>query len=275
MERVYLFKRFERFWHWSQAALILFMLLTGFEVHGTYRLFGWQQATSLHTTSAWTLIGLWVFAIFWHFTTGEWRQYIPTTRKILDVAAYYSSGIFKGEPHPYRVTPLAKHNPLQRITYLVVKLLINPALWTSGLLYLYYTEVRQSGLLDLELGAIALVHTAAAFAMLAFTISHIYLATTGRNSAKDACGLLRVLAHEDRLVLLCQLSRGEHSVSELEELVDLHQPSLSQHLGVLRREGLVETRREGKNIFYCLKSREALAIIEELYVQYCGRRRGT
>lgn len=96
-----------------------------------------------------------------------------------------------------------------------------------------------------------------------------------RNSAKDACGLLRVLAHEDRLVLLCQLSRGEHSVSELEELVDLHQPSLSQHLGVLRREGLVETRREGKNIFYCLKSREALAIIEELYVQYCGRRRGT
>lgn len=94
-----------------------------------------------------------------------------------------------------------------------------------------------------------------------------------RNSAKDACGLLRVLAHEDRLVLLCQLSRGEHSVSELEELVDLHQPSLSQHLGVLRREGLVETRREGKNIFYCLKSREALAIIEELYAQYCGRRR--
>lgn len=179
MERVYLFKRFERFWHWSQAALILFMLLTGFEVHGTYRLFGWQQATSLHTTAAWALIGLWAFAIFWHFTTGEWRQYIPTTRKMLDVAAYYSNGIFKGEPHPYRVTPLAKHNPLQRITYLVVKLLINPALWGSGLLYLYYTEVVQSGLLDVELRAIALLHTAAAFAMLVFTISHIYLATTG------------------------------------------------------------------------------------------------
>lgn len=94
-----------------------------------------------------------------------------------------------------------------------------------------------------------------------------------RNSAKEACDLLSVLAHEDRLVLLCQLTHGEHSVGELEELVDLHQPSLSQHLGVLRREGLVETRREGKKIFYRLKSREALAIIESLYTQFCGERR--
>jgi DNA-binding transcriptional ArsR family regulator len=94
-----------------------------------------------------------------------------------------------------------------------------------------------------------------------------------RKSANEACGLLRVLAHEDRLVLLCQLTQGEHSVSELEELVDLHQPSLSQHLGVLRREGLVETRREGKKIYYSLRSREALAIIKSLYAQYCGRRR--
>ena len=98
---------------------------------------------------------------------------------MLDVAAYYSSGIFKGQPHPYRVTPLAKHNPLQRITYLIVQLLINPALWTSGLLYLYYSELVHSVLLDVELRAIALVHTAAAFAMLVFSISHIYLATTG------------------------------------------------------------------------------------------------
>lgn len=179
MERVYLFKRFERFWHWSQAALILFMLVTGFEVHGTYRLFGWQRATTLHTTAAWTLIGLWAFAIFWHFTTGEWRQYVPTTSKMMDVARYYSSGIFKGEPHPYHVTPLAKHNPLQRLTYLLIKLLVNPALWASGLVYLYYTEIVRAGLLHVELRPVALVHTTAAFAMLAFTISHIYLATTG------------------------------------------------------------------------------------------------
>src|SRR5512133_1732339 len=94
-----------------------------------------------------------------------------------------------------------------------------------------------------------------------------------RNSAKEACGLLSVLAHEDRLVLLCQIAHDEHSVGELEELLDIRQPTLSQQLGVLRREGLVATRREGKKIFYRLKSREALAIIDSLYVQFCSRRR--
>ena len=64
MSRVYLFKPFERFWHWSQAALIITMLLTGFEVHGTYSLFGFAKAVSYHTIAAWTLVGLWIFAIF-------------------------------------------------------------------------------------------------------------------------------------------------------------------------------------------------------------------
>lgn len=91
-----------------------------------------------------------------------------------------------------------------------------------------------------------------------------------RSSAKEACGLLSVLAHEDRLVLLCQIAQNEHSVGELEELLDIRQPTLSQQLGVLRRQGLVETRREGKKIFYRLKSKEALAIIDALYAQFCS-----
>lgn len=90
-----------------------------------------------------------------------------------------------------------------------------------------------------------------------------------RSSAKEACGLLSVLAHEDRLVLLCQLAHNEHSVGELEDLLDIRQPTLSQQLGVLRREGLVETRRDGKKIYYRLKSKEALAIIDSLYLQFC------
>lgn len=182
MARIYIFKRFERFWHWSQAALIIFMLLTGFEVHGTYALFGWQKAADLHTTAAWTLIGLWLFAIFWHFTTGEWRQYIPTTRNVAAVARYYLTGIFAGAPHPFRATQLSKHNPLQRLAYLMVKLFINPLIWASGLLYLYYNELTASKIAvfaAVDLGTIALVHTAAAFMMLSFLIGHVYLATTG------------------------------------------------------------------------------------------------
>jgi len=91
-----------------------------------------------------------------------------------------------------------------------------------------------------------------------------------RSSAKEACGLLSVLAHEDRLVLLCQIAHHEHSVGELEELLDIRQPTLSQQLGVLRREGLVETRREGKKIYYRLISKEALAIMDSLYGQFCS-----
>ena len=71
MERIYIFKRFERFWHWSQAALIMTLMATGFEIHGSYDLLGFKLATTTHTTAAWTLVWLWIFAIFWHFTTGE------------------------------------------------------------------------------------------------------------------------------------------------------------------------------------------------------------
>jgi thiosulfate reductase cytochrome b subunit len=182
MARTYIFKRFERFWHWTQALLIIAMLVSGFEVHGTYRLLGWQRTAQLHTTAAWALIALWVFAIFWHFTTGEWRQYIPTTRNIGAVIRYYSVGIFTGEHHPFRATQVSKHNPLQRLAYLVVKLVISPLIWASGLLYLYYNELGASGvavLAALPLGSIALVHTAAAYLMLVFLVVHVYFATTG------------------------------------------------------------------------------------------------
>ena len=96
-----------------------------------------------------------------------------------------------------------------------------------------------------------------------------------RRSAASACALLKALAHEDRLVLLCQLAEGERSVGELEELLDIRQPSLSQQLGVLRNEGLVITRREGTRIYYALASREAIAVMSTLYQQFCllkGRR---
>jgi thiosulfate reductase cytochrome b subunit len=119
-ERIYVFKRFERFWHWSQAALIIFLMLTAFDIHGTYTIFGFEKAVAYHTTAAWTLIGLWVFAIFWHFTTGEWKQYIPTTEKVVAMMKYYLVGIFKNAPHPFKLTTLRKHNPLQRLAYLFI-----------------------------------------------------------------------------------------------------------------------------------------------------------
>jgi len=178
-ERIYIFKRFERFWHWSQAALIMFMMLTGFEVHGTYSLFGFGDAASLHTTSAWALITLWIFAIFWHFTTGEWKQYIPTLDKAEAMMRYYLTGIFTHAEHPFRQTTLTKHNPLQRLAYLFVKLMINPLLWFTGLLYMFYSSWAEWGLGWLPLEWVAVLHTIGAFMMLIFFIAHVYLATAG------------------------------------------------------------------------------------------------
>jgi thiosulfate reductase cytochrome b subunit len=178
-DKIYIFKRFERFWHWTQAALIIFMMLTGFEIHGVYKLFGFGKAVSLHTIAAWSLITLWVFAIFWHFTTGEWKQYIPTLEKVDAMLKYYLTGIFTDAPHPFRLTTLKKHNPLQRLAYLGVKLLINPLIWASGLLYLYYGSWGDLGLSGLSLPWVALIHTGAAFLMLIFFIIHVYLTTTG------------------------------------------------------------------------------------------------
>lgn len=91
-----------------------------------------------------------------------------------------------------------------------------------------------------------------------------------RASAHKACGLLSALAHEDRLLLLCQLAHEERSVGELEAILDIRQPSLSQHLGVLRRQKLVATRREGKRIYYRLASEDARAVIDTLYGRFCA-----
>lgn len=89
-------------------------------------------------------------------------------------------------------------------------------------------------------------------------------------AATRACALLKVLANPDRLLLMCRLSQGELSVGELEEQLGIRQPTLSQQLGVLRENGLVATRRDGKNIFYSVASGQALAVMAVLYDQFCA-----
>lgn len=90
-------------------------------------------------------------------------------------------------------------------------------------------------------------------------------------SAEQACRLMKVLSHPDRLMILCRLAQDELSVGELEAELGIHQPTLSQQLTVLREQDLVETRREGKQIFYRVKSRQALAVIKVLYAQFCAK----
>jgi len=92
---------------------------------------------------------------------------------------------------------------------------------------------------------------------------------------KDAAGLLRALASECRLRILCLLENGERSVSELAKHLDLSQSSLSQHLARLRNGGIVTTRRDGVTIFYRIADQDALSLAKALSVIVAKRRGGT
>ena len=92
-----------------------------------------------------------------------------------------------------------------------------------------------------------------------------------RHAADEAVGTLKLLANVERMLLLCQLSQGEMCVSELEEQLNIRQPKLSQQLGVLRNEGVVSTRRQGKNIFYSVADPRVLEILAVLYRIYCPK----
>jgi len=91
-----------------------------------------------------------------------------------------------------------------------------------------------------------------------------------QDKAVDAANLLKSMSNESRLLILCNLAEGEKSVGELQDLVELSQSALSQHLAVLRRDGLVTTRRSAQSIFYSLASEPAKAIMGTLYAYFCA-----
>lgn len=92
-----------------------------------------------------------------------------------------------------------------------------------------------------------------------------------RDSAARACALLKILANEDRFLILCQLTQGERNVGQLEAALGISQPTLSQQLAVLREEQLVATRKEGKYVYYTFACREAATLMETLSMLYCRR----
>jgi len=180
MIKIYLYTRFERFWHWVQSVLIMLLIMTGLEIHGVYRLFGFERAARLHNIFGLSWLVLFIFIVFWLLTTGQWKQYIPTTKKLFAVICYYSFDIFRGKPHPVKKCVDAKHNPLQRLTYLGLAAVLLPVQMITGFLFYNYNLWAEWGLTPyLGLGPLAGVHTAMAFILLSFLIVHVYMTTTG------------------------------------------------------------------------------------------------
>lgn len=190
MKKIYLYTRYERFWHWLQAAFIITLLVTGLEAHGSFHLLGFEQAAKIHETVGLTWLVSFAFFAFWVVTTGEWKQYVPTTKKVAEVARYYVFGIFAGQPHPVPKRKDAKHNPLQRLTYLMLAAMLLPVQMATGLLYWLYNDWAALGLSGLSLPALALVHLVLAFFVLSFLIVHVYMTTTGHSVFAHLKGML-------------------------------------------------------------------------------------
>jgi thiosulfate reductase cytochrome b subunit len=179
MKKVYLYKRFERFWHWTQTLLILALIITGFEIHGSTSFIGYETSVKVHNYAAWALLVLIVFAIFWHLTTDEWRNYMPTMKNLKAQIEFYLTGIFRNAPHPVKKKLMSKLNPLQRLAYFGLKVIILPVIVVSGVLYMYFHyPVPGTELESLE--SVAVIHTMAAYLLVAFVLLHLYLITTGR-----------------------------------------------------------------------------------------------
>ena len=188
-KRAYIYKRFERFWHWAQAFLIMFLVVTGFEVHGYYKLIGYERAVMYHDIAAWSLIVLIIFSIFWHFATGAWKQYIPTMTLVKAQMNYYIFGIFRGDPHPTKKTSYNKFNPLQRLTYFGFKVFIIPFVIITGILYMFYMYPENPVQLG-SLSYVAIAHTFGAAILIVFLFVHLYLLTTGESPKESFAAMI-------------------------------------------------------------------------------------
>jgi thiosulfate reductase cytochrome b subunit len=187
-KKIYIYKGFERFWHWNQALLIFVLAITGFEIHSSYNLLGYDTAVDIHNKAAWGFIILIIFAIFWHFTTGEWKQYLPTTQNLKAQLNFYLFGIFRNAPHPTKKTLLSKLNPLQRLVYLGLKLLVIPVMVSTGLAFMFYRypqgdHIQATNIQNLEI--VAVIHAFGAFVLLSFVVIHLYLITTGHTISSN------------------------------------------------------------------------------------------
>ena len=200
LAKVQVFTLYERFWHWTQAALILLLLFTGFHLHGSLGFMDFRTAWQVHVLAAMALMILWVFTIFWQFSTGNWRHFVPLLEEseeaptfgqalrawltmIWRIGRYYAWGILRGERHPFKKTLRRKHNPLQAFAYFSLMAFIGPLLWLTGLALLgrdFWEHATSLATTEGWRNLAAFGHTLGAWLMLLFVIVHAYMATMGK-----------------------------------------------------------------------------------------------
>jgi thiosulfate reductase cytochrome b subunit len=212
MEKVYIYKVYERIWHWIQALSILLFIFTGLEIHfaGQMDILGIKGALDLHNITAVVFIISGILGLFFFLSTGGIKQYFPPVKTlipdILNQAKYYGFGIFKGDPHPTNKTAERRLNSLQQVTYLGLMFGLIPLQTITGILL--FTADRWPQLIN-TFGGIDLIgpfHTLVAWLFISFLVMHIYLTTTGHTIAAN----LKAMVNGWEDVELSINNKGEH-----------------------------------------------------------------
>ena len=176
---VVIFKRFERFWHWAQALLIIALITTGLESHGLSQLLGFETAITIHNYSGFIWAALLVLILSSILTTGEWKPWAPYMKGVDKVTRYYLYGVFKGEEHPHHITAEDKFNPMQKMTYIGIVFCLLPLQLATGFSFFFFPELRELGFIE-RVDVIAIIHTFVAYALITFLVTHLYLITFGK-----------------------------------------------------------------------------------------------
>ena len=203
LKEVYMYTFYERLWHWTQAIVILLLIATGIVIHRP-DLFGWADFSLMapvHNALAILLVLNAVFAAFYHFASGQIKQYLPEPRGFfgrgIKQVDFYLRGIFQGEEHPFEKTPEHKLNPLQQVTYFAILNILLPVQIITRLLMF---GTRWWPQWALWLPFLAPLHTLVAWFFVAFVILHVYLTTTGPTPTADLEGMItgwdKVEVHE-------------------------------------------------------------------------------
>jgi len=184
-DKLYLVTLPERLWHWGNVVLMILLILSGFNIHFArgFNIFGTlPTAITVHNVAGFAVIAGYLFWVVYLILSGRIRYYLPNREDLVGgiwaQAKYYLYGIFTRAHHPFTESVERKFNPLQKWTYLSLMGLLMPLQAVTGVM-LYFFIANWAGFRSEWVTPLGILHTTAAFALTAFTISHIYLATTG------------------------------------------------------------------------------------------------
>lgn len=183
----YLYTAAERFWHWLQMVAIVGLLFTGLIIHNPdlFGGFSFAYLVLTHTILGWILVINFVFALYHFLASGYFKQFVPRLEgfftRMLVQARFYVWGIFRGEPHPFKKTFWDKLNPLQRMAYFGLIVVLLPVQMVTGV-WIWAARIwPETAMLfgEATMLWVAGVHTLDAWLIASFVVGHVYLTTTG------------------------------------------------------------------------------------------------